>query len=344
MTDGTRIQARELIAETFVVDGHFDLTYEVTHRRERGERQVVASCFLPDLRRGGVDLVVSAIFIQDYFLPEMGLRRALDQISDLNSECKESPGNFRLCRTVAEAIAAKKAGELALFLSLEGADPLQNDLRLLPIFYQLGVRGLGLVWSRRNYAGDGCFFDARREGRKGGLTPFGLDLVEAAEEIGMFLDVSHLNDEGFWDVMEVATKPLIASHSNCRALCSTMRNLTDAQILAIARKKGVVGCNAVDRFLNHSASPAASVADMVRHIDHIVELAGIGHVGIGLDLCDGFRDHLQLEPALVTKDVIKTHAALDELIEALMIRGYSDQHIRAIAGGNLIRLFTEVLN
>ncbi len=343
MTDSTRIQARELLRETFVVDGHFDLTYEVTNRRERGERQVVASSFLPDLRRGGVDLVVSAIFIQDYFLPEMGLRRALDQISDLITECKESPGNFRLCRTVTEARAAKKAGELALFLSLEGADPLQNDLRLLPIFYQLGVRGLGLVWSRRNYAGDGCFFDTRREGRKGGLTPFGVDLVEAAEAIGMFLDVSHLNDEGFRDVMEVATKPLIASHSNCRALCPTMRNLTDEQILAIARKGGVVGCNAVDRFLNNNASPA-SVADIVRHIDHIVGLAGIDHVGIGLDLCDGFRDHLQLEPALVTKDVIKTHAALEELIEALMIRGYSDQHIRAIAGGNLIRLFTEVLN
>lgn len=342
MTDRTRIQARKLLCDTFVVDGHFDLTYEVTNCRERGERQVVASSFLPDLRKGGVDLAVSAIFIQDYFLPEMGLRRSLDQISDIFTESKESPGNFRLCRTVTEAMAAKKAGELALFLSLEGADPLQNDLRLLQIFYQLGVRGLGLVWSRRNYAGDGCFFDTRREGRKGGLTPFGVDLVEAAEAIGMFLDVSHLNDEGFQDVMEVATKPLIASHSNCRALCPTMRNLTDEQILAIAGKKGVVGCNAVDRFLSSNGSPA-SVADMVRHIDHIVELAGIDHVGIGLDLCDGFRDHLQLEPALVTKDVIHSHAALEELIEALLIRGYSDHHIRAIAGGNLIRLFTEIL-
>jgi membrane dipeptidase len=146
--------------KAYTVDAHFDLTYDLANRRERGEKNVIENNYLPKFNAGSFDLIVSAIFIHDLFLPEMGLRRALDQISFLHQEIEETPGKFRICRSTKEAYTAKDAGETAIFLSLEGADPLQNDIKLLRIFYELGLRGLGLVWSRRNYAGDGAFSKA----------------------------------------------------------------------------------------------------------------------------------------------------------------------------------------
>ncbi len=327
----------------FTIDAHFDLTYEVANLRERGGKKVVEQNYLPQFKAGGFDLIVSAIFIHDFFLPEMGLRRALDQISFLHAEMDESPGQFCLCRTTAEARAAKSAGQTAIFLSLEGAEPLQNDIQLLRIFYELGVRGLGLVWSRRNYVADGSFFSPMREGLKGGLTPFGIELIKQAESLGMFIDVSHINDEGFWDVMDVATKPLIASHSNCRALAGTMRNLTDEQIKAIAGNKGVIGMNSVDVFISDN-EPKVNVSHFIDHVDHIVNLIGIDHIGLGFDLCDSFKSFLQFAETLETQDVIKTHAGLGEFTAELIMRGYTDDDIIAILGGNFMRVFAEILD
>ncbi len=335
-------EVANLHRRAFTVDAHFDLTYEVANRRERGQKKIVETSYLQEFRAGGLDLIVSALFIHNFFLPEMGLRRALDQISCLHEEIEESPGQFRLCRTTAEAHAARAAGEVGLFLSLEGAEPLQNDLQLLRIFYELGVRGLGLVWSRRNYVGDGAFFRKTREGRKGGLTSFGVELIEKAEALGMFIDVSHINDEGFWDVMELATRPLIASHSNCRTLAGTMRNLSDEQIEAIAQNGGVIGMNSVNQFIREKETHV-TIDHFIDHVDHIVKIGGIDHVGIGFDLCDSFKDFLQVEKSLDSHDVIKTHAGLGEFTAGLITRGYRDEEIIAILGGNFMRVFAEIL-
>ncbi|WP_321370883.1 dipeptidase [uncultured Desulfuromusa sp.] len=332
----------DIHSRAFTVDAHFDLTYEVANLRERGGKKIIEEKYLPQIKAGGFDLLVSAIFIDSFFLPEMGLRRALDQISFLHAEGDESPGQFCLCRTTAEALAAKRAGQTAIFLSLEGAEPLQNDIQLLRIFYELGVRGLGLVWSRRNYVADGAFFSPVSEGCKGGLTPFGVELIQQAENLGMFIDVSHINDEGFWDVMDVADKPVIASHSNCRSLAGTMRNLTDDQIRAIAKNNGVIGMNSVDVFI-HDQSGDANINHFVDHVDHIVNIVGINHVGLGLDLCDGFQNFLQLPEAIETQDVIKTHAGIGEFTAELVVRGYTDADIIAILGGNFMRYYSELL-
>lgn len=343
MTPDLAAHVADLHRRAFTVDAHFDLTYEVANRRDRGGRRVVETAYLNDFRTGGFDLIVSAIYIHSFFLPEMGLRKALDQISHLMDEMDETPGRFRVCRTVAEAEAAKAVGELGLFLSLEGADPLQNDLGLLRIFYELGVRGLGLVWSRRNYAADGCAFKSVQEGRKGGLTAFGVALVEKAESLGMFIDVSHINDEGFWDVMEMAKKPVIASHSNCRALAGSMRNLTDDQIRALAKTGGVIGMNALNAFIREG-DPNVTVEGLLDHVDHIARIAGIEHVGLGFDLCDSFGDYLQTPMPLETRDVLKSHAELDRFTAGLIRRGYSDDRILAVLGGNFMRVFREILS
>ena len=190
--------------------------------------------------------------------------------------------------------------------------------------------------------GDGAFFRKTREGRKGGLTPFGVELIEKAEALGMFIDVSHINDEGFWDVMEVATRPLIASHSNCRTLAGTMRNLSDEQIEAIAKNGGVIGMNSVNKFIREKETNV-TIDHFIDHVDHIVKIGGIAHVGIGFDLCDSFKDFLQVEKSLDSHDVIKTHAGLGEFTAGLITRGYSDEEIIAILGGNFMRVFSEIL-
>ena len=343
MQDSLRKRVEHLHKQAFIVDAHFDLTLDVALRRERGEQKVVESHYIDEFRQGGVDLIVSAMFVHDYFLPEMGLRRALDQISFLHDEMDESPGLFRLCRTVDETMSAKSDGEIGLFLSLEGADPLQNDLGLLRIFYELGVRGLGLVWSRRNYVADGAFFAAVKEGKKGGLTPFGVKLVEKAEQLGMVIDLSHINDEGFYDVLEIVSKPVVVSHSNCRALADTKRNLTDDQIEKIAENGGVIGMNSVNMFTDPTKEKA-TVSDLIDHVDHIVKIGGIDHVGIGFDICNSFTDYLKLEDPLPAYDIIKSHRHVPEFTAGLIERGYRDEEIIKILGGNFLRVYKAIFD
>ncbi|WP_103107275.1 dipeptidase, partial [Brevibacillus reuszeri] len=229
-------------------------------------------------------------------------------------------------------------------LSLEGADPLYNDLSLLRIFYELGVRFMGLVWSRRNFVGDGSHFSPVREGKKGGITEFGVQLIEAAEAMGMIIDVSHLNDEGFWDVMEIAKKPIIASHSNCRSLASSMRNLTDEQIKAIASTNGVIGINGVNIFVADS-DDKSDLEHLLNHVDHIAALVGVEHVGIGLDIIEPFMKYDS--PVAMTEaerkdfDVVKGHIQVPEIAKALAKRGYTDEAIRLIMGKNFIRVYKE---
>jgi membrane dipeptidase len=253
--------------------------------------------------------------VNNYFLPEMALRKTLDQISYLYQEMEESPGTMRNCKTFSDVWQAKHKGQIGIVLSFEGIDALHNDIHLLRVFYELGVRGIGLTWSRRNYAGDGAFFKPLKEGRKGGLTSFGVEAIEAAEALGMFIDVSHLNDEGFWDVMKFAKKPMIASHSNCRALVDSMRNLTDKQIGALAEKRGVIGMNALSALTGDvsEGSKRLTAEDLLDHVDHIVKLVGINHVGLGFDFCDSFKNFFTMPESLETYDVLNGHGSLHEI-------------------------------
>jgi membrane dipeptidase len=150
-------QAVQLHNNNFVVDAHFDLLPLVYAKRLKGATNVIEKDYLPALRAAGFGLVISSLFIPTEFLPEMGLRRALGLISALYSEMEESPGLFSLCRNTEEIRQARERDELAIILSFEGLEPIGNDLSLLRIFYELGTRGVGLTWNRRNYVADGCF-------------------------------------------------------------------------------------------------------------------------------------------------------------------------------------------
>lgn len=339
-------QIRRIHNNSIIVDGHFDLLNLVADSRQSGYTQVILRDYLPDFIKSGVNIVVSSLYVDDIFLPEMGLRKALGQISALYAEIDESSHNIMLCRTYNEIIEAINNKKLGILLSLEGVEPLLNDLSLLRIFYELGVRIIGLTWNNRNYAADGCYSYNALNGRKGGLTDFGVKLIEAAEALGMIIDVSHLNEEGFFDAMEVAKGPVIASHSNCRALANSMRNLTDEQIKALASKKGVIGMNACSGFVA-DCDNESDIQHLINHVDHIVEIAGVQHVGVGFDFCDILRAKAPLSKTATDRkhfDVMKGYGDMDLFIEGLIRRGYSDNDIGLILGGNFLNIYREVLN
>lgn len=329
--------------QKIILDAHFDVLLDVLHFRRLGEKEVLERRHLESLRKAGVNALICSIFITDSLLPECALRNALNQIAALNEELDGSDGHFALCRDTKEAGIAIKNGRIAIFLSLEGAEPLGNDLLLLQTFYSLGVRLLGVTWSRRNYAADGSTFDPSDSPRSaGGLTKFGKDLIIKAQRLGMIIDVSHLNDPGFYDVIELAEAPIIASHSNCRSLCGAARNLTDDQICAIAKTGGVIGMNAYSPFTS-DAPEGRTPEKLLDHLTHITEIVGIEHAGLGLDLCDCVKSlRTGLDPQ-EKRDLFSNHAEAAEKFITPIKDKYSEEAADMILGGNFFRVLQKVL-
>jgi membrane dipeptidase len=333
-----------LINGMIVIDGHFDLLSDVADRRRAGERRVIERIYLPELIKGHIDIVVASVYVDSVFLPEMALRKCMEQISALYEELDESPDAITLCLNSADMKLAKQRGQVGFLLSLEGAEPLGVDTAILRSFYALGVRGIGLVWSRRNHFAEGCSFDG--SGRKSGLSESGGLLVREAERLGMFIDVSHLSDEGLADVLKYATKPFVASHSNARTIAPSMRNLTDQHVAEMSKKGCVIGLNAASIIASNS-DEGATYETLLAHIDHLVSVAGIEHVAFGFDLCDQFMasysDDVKKNMPRVPFDIIKGHGQVGDFIMALFDHGYCENNVRKIAGENLLAFFGNVI-
>jgi membrane dipeptidase len=285
-----------------------------------------------------------AIYTEPPLLPELALRRGLDLIASLYEDIAESPSCVQ-CRTYGDIQKAKKSGKIGLVLGMEGAEPLGTDIQLLRIFYELGLRVLGLTHALRTYLADGAFFSARKTGQLGGLTDIGARFLEEAEKLGIVVDVSHLNDPSFWDVIKFARAPVIASHSNCRALCDHLRNLTDDQIKAVADGGGVVGVNACSVFVN-----PPDLEHLVDHLDHIVKVGGIEHAGLGPDFADYLLAYMtEVDKASLPLDGIMPvrglpgDEAFPKFAEELARRGYKPAEIDLIMGENFGRVFKEIL-
>ncbi len=330
-----------LLQNNIVVDAHLDLLKDLLYQQKKGRRKVLETDYLEDFKQGGINVVVSSVFVDDLYLPEMALRHALDQISSLYRELEECGDSFALCRNGSEINAAIEGGKIAIILSFEGVEPLGQDLHLLQIFYELGVRLIGLTWSRLNYAADGSRFLQQKRGTEGGLTEFGVQIMGFAERKGMLIDISHINDRGFWDVISITSVPLIASHSNCRSLNDIPRNLSDEMIKAVAETGGVIGINAV--------SIIASVSDekshlgcLVDHMEHITALAGADHVGFGFDLCK--KIDVTHEMAREPFDILNDYSDVGKLVDIMITRGFTESEIIKICGGNFMRLFSQVLS
>ncbi len=327
-----------------VVDAHSDMLNDLLGQHILGETGILEKTWVPNMKGGGIDLRIAAIFSAPQYLPELALRRALDQVAALLAELDGSP-NACLCTTYADILRAKAEGKRGLVLGMEGVEPLGTDLMLLRVFYALGLRVIGLTHALRNYAADGAFFDPRKTGLQGGLTDFGVSLIEQAQAMGIVVDVSHLNDPGFWDVIKFAVGPVIASHSNCRVLKDHPRNLTDEQVKAVADTDGVIGLNAASLF-----TEPPDLTHLMDHLEHLIRVAGREHVGLGLDFCDYLLQYrTELEKAhmrprwLKPVDGLSGDRDVPKIPAILAQRGYPTDTIDLIMGENFLRVFRAVL-
>src|SRR6266571_2927616 len=218
-----------------VVDLHFDMPMDLYEKRDR--TNVLATDYLPELEAGNIGVLGAAIYIEDRYLPEMGLRVALDQISRLYTEVERS-GRFVICKSYENILDARKAQKIALLITMEGVEPLGTDRDLLRSFYELGVRAIGLTHARRNAAGAGGVFAPSGSSRDG-LTAFGRDVVRQCEALGIMVDLAHISPAGFEDILAITAKPPIVSHTNARKFYDIERNITDEQIKMIGERRGV---------------------------------------------------------------------------------------------------------
>ena len=336
----------ELTRRIGLTDLHSDLPLGLLKRRFEGSEGSLRDEWLPRLRAGGVTLVVCAVYIDSAYLPEGALRRAVQLVDALYEEIDACREEIELALTRADVERINGEGRIAALLAFEGAEPFGQDLAALRLFYRLGLRMVSFAWMRRTAFGDGAWENDSR----GGLTRLGRQAVQEMNRLGMMVDVSHCSDQTTWDILEGASRPIIASHSNARALRDHPRNLTDEMIRAIAATGGLVGVVAVAGYISDSE---ASVTRWADHVDHIVNLVGIDHVGIGCDFYEEIEamGASQDIPAWgprgglgqLTVEGMRTWADLPGLTAELLRRGYVEFDLQKIYRKNFARVMRDVI-
>lgn len=341
-----------------IFDGHNDTVLSIIKEsRSFIDRSTVGHIDLPRAREGGLSGGFFAIWVPDpghtpnlngddgpdlsaYADPdtlpppmtvEYAQQFAFQEFALLSRMARSSNGTIRIVRTTNELRQAISDGAFAVLLHLEGAEPIDKELNALELFYAAGVRSLGLVWSRSNQFAHGVPFQFPGSPDVGpGLTDAGKALVRSCNELGILVDVSHLNEAGFWDVAAVSQHPLVATHSGVHAICAATRNLTDRQLDAIGDSGGIVGVNFHVGFLRSDGEVDAAtttVKQIADHVDYIAARIGIDKVALGSDF-DG---------AVMPHD-LKDCSGLPKLVDELRRRGYDEQALSQIGIDNWTRV------
>ncbi len=339
--------ALALHAEAVVVDTHDDLLM-LTSRRPRAQQAAYfRESWLPQLRQGGVDVQVLPVFVDDVHRPEGALRQTLRMLESGWTIAEGNPDDVAVCLTGADVDAAVASGRIALVLALEGLEAVGSDVELLSTLFRVGVRVASLTHFGRTALADGSGEDAA--GSR--LTRAGVEAIALMEELGLLVDVSHLGARGVDHVLEVARRPVIATHSSAHELRGHHRNLTDARLTGIAAGGGVVNVNLFAGFLD--TDPARfTVARVVDHLEHVASVSGVGAVGLGPDFLQQVFE--ELHPgvdSLVMEGVdakwvvpgLEGPAGLPLVTQELVRRGWADDDVRAVLGGNDLRLFRTAL-
>lgn len=324
-----------------IVDAHLDLAYNALRGRDvlktaleqQPDGQGIPIVGLPDLRAGRVGLICGTLFVapatvdpDGYGIPAEAHEQALAQLRWYQRQ--ETARQLRLVRRAVHLPTDADPGTtLHCIILMEGADPIQSPEQVT-WWHGQGVRIVGLAWQQTRYAGG--------TGAPGGLTPQGREVVRQLNAVGMIHDVSHLAEQAFWQLLEMTDRPVIASHSNCRSLIPTDRQLSDEMIRAIIARGGVIGINFYDRFLIPAyvrESRRATLADVMDHIKHICDIAGSAdHVAIGTDFDGGLgREQIPHE--------ITTAADLSRVEQAAAVAGFSPRDIRKIMSANWLNFF-----
>ncbi|MEM7584135.1 MAG: dipeptidase [Acidobacteriota bacterium] len=364
-------RALKLAQETLMIDTHVDVPYRLFDKMEDISVRTAKGDFdYPRAKAGGLDAPFMSIYVPAA-LEDNGAKEHADLLIDMVEKFEADwPDKFMVARSRADVEAAFAAGKIALPMGMENGAPIEGDLENLRYFTERGIRYITLTHSKNNHICDSSY---ETEKKWQGLSPFGREVVQEMNRLGVMIDVSHISDDAFYQVMDLTEAPVIASHSSCRKFTPGWeRNIGDDMIRRLAEGGGVVHINfgsaflsteenargtgqwaAVTKFVeDNGLEPSdprvkefsdqykkehppifADVSDVVAHIDHVVQLVGIDHVGLGSDF-DGVGDSLPTG--------LKDASEMPNLIEALLDKGYSEDDIRKICNGNLMRVWKEV--
>jgi membrane dipeptidase len=362
-------RARRLHAEAIGIDSHIDTIQRVLNGKEDiSQRTARGHIDLPRLRESGMRAPFFALYVPTYYKGAEAVRRTLQLRDAMQSVFDAHPDQIELALTAADVERIVKAGKISAVLTIESGHAMADDLAVLRMYHRLGVRSMTLTHFRNTNWADSSTDTPQHNG----LSEFGRAVVREMNRLGMIVDISHVSDKTFYDTLAVTTKPVIASHSSCRALSDVPRNMTDEMIRALAKQGGVIGINFGAQFVSQKEAAAgrrgfaaraavepnlagkaldefamkdyldtysvmrpnqATIEDAVAHIDHVVKLVGADHVGIGSDW-----DGISAVPAGL-EDVAKMPALTAELLK----RGYSERDVKKILGGNFLRVMRQVI-
>lgn len=366
-------RAREIARNSIIIDTHVDVPYRIAEAWEDVSVATDGGDFdYPRAIAGGLNAPFMSIYTPAGLEAEGRSKEVADELIDLVERIvAESPDKFAIARSPADIVAHFEAGLISLPMGMENGSPIEGNLDNLQHFYDRGIRYITLTHGLSNHIADSSYDENRQWG---GLSDFGVQVVEEMNRLGIMVDISHVSDEAFWDVMEITRAPAIASHSSARHFTPGWeRNIADDMIVRLAENGGLVMINFGSSFLTqeaqdygnrkraaaeaymeehklefseeamdafnavydaeHGTFPYATLDETLDHFDHVRDLVGVDHLGIGSDY-DGVGDSLPLG----LKDV----SAYPTLIEGLLGRGYSEDDIRKILGTNLLRVWAEV--
>jgi len=339
------MEARELHRDALVVETHNDLILLVDHYDRKSDFGHFGDFWIPELRNGGVDVQVLPICLEDWHQSDGALRRTLLLVERIHRLGEQYPDDVAICLTAADVDRAVADGKIALIIALEGAHGIGQDAALMRTMARAGVRVVSMAHFGRTFLADGSGLDETSNSR---LTPQGLEVLAIMEELGVVFDISHLGLAGVEHVLGVATRPFLATHSACRGIVDVHRNLGDDQLKGIAALGGVVSVAAgVPLFIDPDNPSADRVVD---HIEHMIGVMGIDHVGIGPDLIDDvygqiFGEWLPVPgaPADFAKAEVLRPSDIPLITEAMVRRGFPEADIRKVLGENVMRVLREVM-
>lgn len=361
-------KAKKIHEEAIVIDTHCDTPMLMLDRNlDIGKRSDKNQVDLVRMKEGGLDAIFFAVFISNDLDGKHPSKKAMEMIDEIHLQVERNKDLAELAYSAADIRGIHKKGKRAILIGMENGGPVEGSLRLLRNYYRLGVRYITLTHSGNN---DICDTSNPGKSKWNGVSPFGKKVIKEMNRLGMLIDVSHISDKAFWDVLEVSKAPVFASHSCARSLCDIHRNLTDEMIKALAKKGGVIQLtfcsffvdeeykrlamegekrieprkkklaekykdnqdaywNALIELWKEVAPPAPKLERLIDHVDHVVKLVGVDHVGFGSDYDGTGSVPLGLDDVsgfpLITYHLLK--------------RGYSEEDIKKMLGGNFLRVF-----
>ncbi|UCG60073.1 MAG: dipeptidase [Phycisphaerales bacterium] len=365
-------KAHELAQKYLIIDTHQDVPYRLMEKMEDISKRTQGGDFdYPRARQGGLDSVFMAVYVPPEYEERGGGKAFADETIDMiEGWTKTWPDKFVMSRSPADVREQFGQGKISIAMGMENGSPIEGDLANLKYFYDRGIRYITLAHSKNNHICDSSYDD---KPKWNGLSPFGAEVVAEMNRLGMIIDVSHVSDAAFYQIVELSKAPVVATHSSCRHFTPGWeRNMDDTMIMLLAKKGGVIQITFGSGFVNtqvnkryldnrrHIAEYAkingleggekeqyakkymadhppgdADISDVVAHIDHVVELVGIDHVGLGSDF-EGVGGKLP--------NGLRDVSCYPNLIYELLEKGYTEEDIRKICADNFLRVWSDVQN